>query len=458
MKLLFPRPRIPVESGYQKNERAHDIYDVVVVGGGLAGLTAAHRLMLAHMKVLVLESDQTQMANTHPIANDPFTDRVTARHTELIQLAHQLNLPVSHDSRDGKAYFVHGRKVTSFEKSMPVSHWSHGIGRKSVISEWEKTLSLLDTTKPWEVQRAASLDQERVSTFLGKKYLLRGKASSLKYILELFLGRELGLVSVLEALFQIKSHHIRESLLKCGMESEPQVVIEGGLNMLHRKLAQEVNLLQGYQVKKVEQLDTHAVISGSGFQFNARKVILAMSPMEMKNIRFDPLLTNSRLALWNKIHPVKSLHYVATYHKPLLIKSDWNGNAYFDERHVIQKLSVANLSDGKTKVEGYALGSRAIPLSRQSNETNKEQVLHSFATVLGSDAFSPTQFVAEEIQGRSLRAPGAWTDHQDILSQPEGRIFWAGAESSNEFNGVPEGAVRSGLKVADEILQIPVVV
>jgi monoamine oxidase len=47
--------------------------------------------------------------------------------------------------------------------------------------------------------------------------------------------------------------------------------------------------------------------------------------------------------------------------------------------------------------------------------------------------------------------PGTWTDYGDLLREPEGRIHWAGAETSAVWNGYMDGAIRSGERVAAEI-------
>ena len=49
--------------------------------------------------------------------------------------------------------------------------------------------------------------------------------------------------------------------------------------------------------------------------------------------------------------------------------------------------------------------------------------------------------------------PGAWTDFGFTLREPVGRIHWAGTETAGTSHGAMDGAVRSGERAADEILQ-----
>jgi monoamine oxidase len=48
--------------------------------------------------------------------------------------------------------------------------------------------------------------------------------------------------------------------------------------------------------------------------------------------------------------------------------------------------------------------------------------------------------------------PGMILDHGSALTEPVGRIHWAGAETASEWNGYMDGAVESGERVAREVL------
>ena len=47
--------------------------------------------------------------------------------------------------------------------------------------------------------------------------------------------------------------------------------------------------------------------------------------------------------------------------------------------------------------------------------------------------------------------PGDWTALGPHLTRPHGRIHWAGTETSTEFFGLMEGAIRSGHRAAAEV-------
>ena len=49
-------------------------------------------------------------------------------------------------------------------------------------------------------------------------------------------------------------------------------------------------------------------------------------------------------------------------------------------------------------------------------------------------------------------SPGGWTAYGHALREPVGKIHWAGSETSTEFPGQMEGAIRAGERAAAEVL------
>ena len=78
----------------------------------------------------------------------------------------------------------------------------------------------------------------------------------------------------------------------------------------------------------------------------------------------------------------------------------------------------------------------------------------------GARAAHPVEYIerdwtAEEFSRGCYGAhftPGVWGDFGSALTEPVGRLHWAGAECSPVWNGYMEGAVRSGEQTADDVL------
>ncbi len=93
-------------------------------------------------------------------------------------------------------------------------------------------------------------------------------------------------------------------------------------------------------------------------------------------------------------------------------------------------------------------------------EVRRALVIDGFATYFGERARSEVlEYVEQDWAGEEwIRGgygahlgTGVWTQYGSLLREPEGRIHWAGAETSAVWNGYMDGAVRSGERVAAEI-------
>ena len=102
------------------------------------------------------------------------------------------------------------------------------------------------------------------------------------------------------------------------------------------------------------------------------------------------------------------------------------------------------------------------PAQRWADRTAAErraQVLNDISLYFGEQALSPTDYV-EEVWTRgpthrggyvSVPGPGTLTAFGPALTEPVGRIHWAGTETSDVWLGYIDGAIRSGERVAGEV-------
>jgi monoamine oxidase len=110
---------------------------------------------------------------------------------------------------------------------------------------------------------------------------------------------------------------------------------------------------------------------------------------------------------------------------------------------------------------GFVLANQAKDFSTLSAAARRESILKSFATFYGEKALHPLQYLdhswADEEFTRGCYAgvmpTGAWTSLGKSLREPVGRIHWAGTETSDIWNGYIDGAIRSGERVAKEVLE-----
>jgi monoamine oxidase len=104
--------------------------------------------------------------------------------------------------------------------------------------------------------------------------------------------------------------------------------------------------------------------------------------------------------------------------------------------------------------EAYRFG--ALPREAQRREA-LSQAARLFPHLPPPIGFHVTDWVNDEFSRgcyAALFGPGDWVHHGPHLTAPHMRVHWAGTETSTEFFGLMEGAIRSGHRVAEEILTI----
>jgi monoamine oxidase len=117
--------------------------------------------------------------------------------------------------------------------------------------------------------------------------------------------------------------------------------------------------------------------------------------------------------------------------------------------------------DGRPGVMlGFITGAAAVAHARLSEAERRRVVLDCFVRLFGEEAASPGIYVeqawAEEEWSRGgpvcSFSPGALSAYGEALRRPAGRVHWAGAETATVWAGYMEGAVRSGERAAEEVL------
>ena len=109
---------------------------------------------------------------------------------------------------------------------------------------------------------------------------------------------------------------------------------------------------------------------------------------------------------------------------------------------------------------GFFEGGEASGIGKRSAFLRQRSMEETVKAAFGADhpealAYVDRDWSAERFTGGchgAHFAPGVWTASGPVLAASEGRVHFAGAEYASKFNGYMEGAVRSGIDVAEKIL------
>lgn len=193
---------------------------------------------------------------------------------------------------------------------------------------------------------------------------------------------------------------------------------------------------------------------------DADHVVVTLPPTLAGRLEYAPALPSWRDQLTQRMPAGSVIKCFAVYDEPFWRADGLNGQAASDVGPVKVTFDNSPPSGTPGVLMGFLEGAEARAAARLPEEQRRKLVLDCFVRYFGPRAATPVRYferdwMAEEFTRGCYGAhftTGVWTSYGHAWREPVGRIHWAGAECSPEWNGYMEGALRSGEAVADEVL------
>jgi monoamine oxidase len=444
--------------------------DVVIVGAGLAGLTAAREVQRQGATALVLEArDRVGGRTLNESIGDGKIVEVGGQwigpgQDRLAALARELEVDTFPTHATGKNVIEFHGKLTRYSGTIP------RIGRHVLADVAQAQLKIDRLAKripldaPWTADNARKLDSQTFETWLRRNVYTKGGRALLELSIQAVWAAEPADLSLLHVLFYTHSAGGFDVLLATDGGAQQDRFV-GGSQLISIRLAEQL----GYGVVHLRAPVTNIehgegrvrVSAGTGIDASGKLVILALPPTLTSRISYDPPLPGHRDQLTQRMPQGSVIKCMAIYDEPFWRADGLSGMATSDTGPA--KIVFDNSPpDGSPGVLlGFLEGERARVLGRLPANERREQIVAGLARIFGPKASKPANFVerswAEEEWTRGCYGcympPGAWTSFGDALRAPIGPIHWAGAETATVWNGYMDGAVQSGERAAREALQ-----
>jgi monoamine oxidase len=440
--------------------------DAIVVGAGIAGLTAGRRLAEAGKEVVVLEArdrvggrtlNDTVAGVTVEVGGQwvgPTQDRINALIDEL-----GLERYPTYDQGDAVVELPGGRIKRYSGDTPPLSPLALADLFQAQRS-LDKLVETVELDAPWTTPDAAELDAISFASWLDKRLHTTQARMFHDIVSQAVFATEPETMSLLHWLTYVQSGFGLERVLGVHGGAQQDRVV-GGSWRISERLAEDLGeaVVLSAPVRRIAVDDGVTVESDAG-TWTADAVIVAIPPNLAGRIDYQPALPARRDLLTQQLPHGQVIKVMVAYDEPWWRADGLNGQAASGEGPVgiCFDNSVPGTEPGI--LVGFYEGEHALFWGEKSPTARRQAFVDCLVRWFGPKAARPTDYVERDWTAEAWTRgcygahfpTGAWTRFGPALRRPVGPIHWAGTETATVWMGYLDGAVESAERAVAEVL------
>ena len=441
--------------------------DVVVVGAGATGLTAATELKAAGLSVIVLEARDRVGGRLHTDEIDGQMYElggqwVSPDQTALIDTLETLGLPTYERYRDGESVYVGpGGVAARFTGDIFPASDATQAELERLIALLDELVAQTDPAAPWEHPRAAEFDRISFRAWLEAESDDSEAVENIAlFIADAMLTKPAHSFSLLQALLMAASAGSFSHLVDADFILDKRVV--GGLQQVPLRLAEGLgdDVRLGHPVRTIEWADGGVTVSTDALTVAARHVIVAVPPNLYDRNTYVPPLPRLRQQLQQHQSLGLVIKVHASYETPFWRENGLSGTAFSPYQLVHEAYDNSNHGETRGTLVGFVSDQKADALLHLPAIERRRAILESLAAYYGPKALDPvvyyeSDWAAEEWTQGAYAASfdlGGLTRYGALQLEPVGPIRFGSSDLAAEGYQHVDGAIRVGRRLADEIL------
>lgn len=416
----------------------------VVIGAGLAGLSAAYVLQRAGWEVTIIEARNRIGGRvfSYALPENPNllcelgAEWVGESHERLIAHCREFGLPLQkHQFSD---YLMLNGHV-----SRP-SEWDYS---PEANAAWKK---LLEDYESYSDEQKRELDRIDWWTFLSDLGFQRNDM----VLRELADSTDFG-----ESIRHVSAYAALAEYAESSEHNEMDLKLVGGNSRLVDEFVKRIgrqNIRTGLKVAKVSQANGLVTINAGDEVFQGDACICTAPTAAIRKIEFDPPLPADKAFGLSQLSYSRIIKNSVLYSQRFWKADDFSMITDTTSHYYFH--STQNQAGTEGILTAYAIGDKADVLASQDLQRRRGVIARDLvdfhpqapelARGIASYAWQTDEYTAGAY---AMYRPGQWFDLRPILQRPHGKVLFAG-EHLADWQGFMEGAIETGESAAESLL------
>lgn len=444
-----------------------EVFDTIIIGAGLSGLTTTKYLKDANISTLILEASDIPGGRLRSIENKDnsfeFGGTYIGHHYHRFQnLAKELNLTTI-DVTPLISFFKKQDLVIN-KKLIHQDDWENHKENtldkdlKSILP-WNLHRIILEKYNPFDSPEACLTSGTKDQSMKDWLQSLGFDDQQIKYIygMNLSYGTDADSISSLQLMHRASFSNRQKS--------ESKVIgftlLEGMNELANRYIDHfNLNILFNNRVNKiVKEKSLFSVSCENGNEFRAERIVLTCAPSTLKNITFDDHSKDQRIQFASELQsqPMFQIHFK---HKKNFWEQDGFSPAIFSNEYLGMCYPVRNKIDPEEIIgfTAWVMGQKALDLIKLSQAdacsviiNNLQEIRPSMRNAIELTHLNAWSHEKDFLGGWTYFKPNQFLKWHKLLQSEKSNIFFSGEHASISSRGI-EGAIESGEKTANELL------
>ncbi|PRP86026.1 hypothetical protein PROFUN_05797 [Planoprotostelium fungivorum] len=438
------------------------LYDAIIVGGGLSGLSTARRLHQAGKdNILVLEAQDRVGGRTLDVKTSKGNvlemggQWIGPGQDEMFNLSRALGIETFDMYTKGDVTYRWNGQNTRYSGDVPPI----GLLAKADLLQARYKLNRVnnvDKERPWNTPSAKEYDENSIGSWIEANMWTLEAKQVVRMALKAVYGEDVGSVSLLDLLSLIASSGGLDAVLDGAQDTR----FKQGPQSISIAMAKDLGAIVHLKEKVVciEESGGSFIVHSDLGRYEAKHVVVTLPRPTISSIQFSPYLPAPLVQLLQRQPMGNVIKMNIVYDTPFWRETGSNGQALLPEENSPFVVTYDNSPpDGSEGIIiGLMIGSRARQLAQLSKEERQLQAVDLLVQLYGPSAGNFTEFhekvwaedeFAHGAYG-SYNPPGVLFQFQDeTRTKTLGNLHFAGEATSEEWSGYMEGAVRSGYRV-----------